>query len=129
MEFRKTDPGSALMFRIRLMLFALVTSAALMAQGPPAEGAPTQTPQGGQGGRRQGTLGQGTAGNITAITGDTITLKTISGTETVKTTADTMYRRDREAAKLSDFKVGDTVFVMGDKSGEAWTARMVAKRT
>ena len=77
----------------------------------------------------QGFNGQGTAGNITAISGDTLTLKTLNGVETVKTTSDTMFRREREAAKLADFKVGDTVFVMGDKSGDTWTARMVASVT
>jgi Domain of unknown function (DUF5666) len=119
------------MFQVRLLfLFLALTGVAAVAQqGPPPEGgAPTE---GARGPRRgmQGFTGQGTAGNITAINGDTLTIKTISGTETVKTTADTMFRRDRESAKLSDFKVGDTVFVAGDKSNDTWTARIVAMRS
>jgi hypothetical protein len=113
--------------RIRLLLILLVACVALAQQTPPPEnGAPT-----GPGSRMRmgGAFGQGTAGNITAINGDTLTIKTIAGTETVKTSGETMFRRDRQAAKLSDFKVGDTVFVAGDKSGDTWTARMVATRT
>jgi hypothetical protein len=116
------------MSKIRLLVIVLVAVTAFAQQNPPSESTPQQ---GGaeRRGRMGGFVGQGTAGNITAINGDTITLKTVSGTETVKTTADTMFRRDRESAKLTDFKVGDTVFVMGDKSGDTWTARMVAMRT
>jgi hypothetical protein len=74
--------------------------------------------------------GQGVAGNITAISGNTITLQTLQGTATVKVSADTQFRKDREPAKLTDLKVGDMVFALGDKTGEnAWNARMVAMRT
>src|SRR5438270_3657989 len=129
-----TDPGSAPMFRICFVLLLSIacTIGGFAQQAPPPEGGPPQgeAQRPGPGGGRRGQFaGQGTAGNITAINGDTLTLKTLSGTETVKVTGDTMFRRDREAAKLADFKVGDTVFVMGDKSGETWTARMVASRT
>jgi hypothetical protein len=129
------------MFRIRFVLMLLLTCAVglFAQQAPPPEGGPQAQGQGhapdqaqrqGPGGGRRGQFaGQGTAGNITAINGDTLTLKTLSGTETVKVTSETMFRRDRESAKLADFKVGDTVFVMGDKSGDTWTARMVASRT
>ncbi|MDT8068839.1 MAG: DUF5666 domain-containing protein [Terriglobia bacterium] len=67
----------------------------------------------------------GTGGTITAIEGDTITIKTMDGKQaTVKVTPETRYRRDRQEAKLSDFKVGDTVFVRGEPSGEnTWTAQ------
>lgn len=128
------------MFRIRFVLVLLIacTTVAFAQQSPPPESTAPQGVQGepgqgqhrgGPGARRGQFAGQGTAGNITAINGDTLTLKTLSGAETVKVTGDTMFRRDREAAKLADFKVGDTVFVMGDKSGETWTARIVAMRT
>jgi hypothetical protein len=107
------------------LIFILLAAVAVFAQeGPRPEGGPMQ---GGPG--RGQFAGRGTAGNITAINGDTLTLKTMNGTETVKVTADTMYRKDREQAKLSDFKVGDTVFIMGDKSGDTWTARIVASRS
>ncbi len=73
---------------------------------------------------------QGVAGPITAISGDSIKLKSFQGGEvTVKITKDTQFRRDREAAKLQDFKVGETVMVRGTPSGEGeWTAQMIATR-
>jgi Cu/Ag efflux protein CusF len=117
------------MSKLRLIAVLLIASAAAVAQQAP----PPETPgtQGGSGQRRgmQGFAGQGTAGNITAINGDTLTIKTMAGVETVKTTADTMFRRNRDTAKLSEFKVGDTVFVAGEKSGDTWTARIVAMRS
>lgn len=118
------------MSRIRLLvlLLAVVAIGAVAQHGPPPEGAPSDNERGARRGM-QGFAGQGTAGNITAINGDTLTIKTMSGTETIKTTADTMFRRNRENARLSDFKVGDTVFVAGDKSGDTWTARIVAMRS
>jgi Cu/Ag efflux protein CusF len=117
------------MSNLRLIVVVLIASvAALAQQAPPPE---TGTPQAerGQRGRMGVGFGQGTAGNITAINGDTLTIKTMNGVETVKTTADTMFRRNRDAAKLSDFKIGDTVFVAGEKSGDNWTARIVAMRS
>ena len=87
-------------------------------QAPPAGG---QRPYG-----RRGNF-QGTGGTITAIDGDTLTLKTLNGgTATVKLTNSTMYRRDGQPAKLADFKVGDMVMVRGETSGEnTWTAQGV----
>jgi uncharacterized protein DUF5666 len=122
------------MLRIRFVVLLLSVTACVASaqQGPPPEAAPQTPPgvqQGGPGQRNRMFAGQGTGGNITAISGETITLKTINGTETVKTNADTMFRKDRQPAKLADFKVGDTVFVAGDKSGETWTARIVASRS
>src|SRR5512140_1210545 len=88
---------------------------------------PSQQQRGERGpGRGWGSF-QGTGGTITAISGDTLTLKTMNGsTATVKLTSATMYRRDRQEAKLSDFKVGDMVMVRGEPSGEnTWTAQGV----
>ncbi len=87
-------------------------------QGPPQRG---EHPSG-----RRGNF-QGTGGTITAIDGDTLTLKTMSGrTATVKLTDSTMYRRDGQPAKLADFKVGEMVMVRGESTGEnTWTAQGV----
>lgn len=72
----------------------------------------------------------GVGGAITAINGDTITLKTFRGeTETVKVTSETRFRKDHEEAKLADFKVGDSIMVGGEKSGDGtWTARFIGTR-
>jgi hypothetical protein len=47
----------------------------------------------------------------------------------VKITEKTEYRRDRQAAKLQDFKVGDIVFVrLDEKAGEP-TAQLIGSRS
>ena len=121
-----------------LFLVCLVAGASLLAQDsqPPSTGT-GQTPTGAQGHRRGGD-GQGmrelfqnaTSGTVQTVTADGLTVKKMDGTTvTVKTTKDTMYRRERQEAKLSDFKVGDNVIVAGDPAGEnTVTARFVAVR-
>ena len=103
-----------------------------MPQGTPATPAGGQA-QGDQGPNRRGGEGrfQGVAGTITAIDKNQLALKTQDGKSvTVKLSADTRYRKDRQAAALSDFKVGDMVMVGGDAAGEnAWNARFVASRS
>jgi hypothetical protein len=71
-----------------------------------------------------------TSGTVQTVTSDGLTVKKMDGTTvTVKTTKDTMFRRERQEAKLSDFKVGDAVIVAGDPSGEnVVTAKFVAMR-
>lgn len=49
---------------------------------------------------------------------------------TVKVTAQTEFRKDREAAKVTDFKVGDAVMVRGDQNPDhTVTAKMIGGRT
>jgi Domain of unknown function (DUF5666) len=74
---------------------------------------------------------QGVGGQITSISGDTIKLKTPDGQEaTVKISSDTQFRRDRNPAKLQDFKVGEFVMVRGTPSGEnQWNAQMIGTRS
>ena len=114
-----------------LSLAAFLSFAALAQESAPSQG-PAQSPNGGL--VLQGTDGrrfEGTGGQITAISGDTIKLKTPNGHEaTVKTTHDTQFRRDRQPAKLQDFKVGDMVMVRGSSTGQdQWTAQMVVTRS
>jgi preprotein translocase subunit YajC len=72
----------------------------------------------------------GVFGKITAINGQTLQIATRDGeTVTVKVTGDTQFRKDREAAKLSDFKVGDMVGIRGDENPDhTWTAQMIGAR-
>jgi uncharacterized protein DUF5666 len=74
--------------------------------------------------------GQGIAGTIGEIKNDGFTVKTLQGkTVTVKVTSETRFRKDRQDAKLGDFKPGDMVMVGGEAAGEdAWTARFVSSR-
>lgn len=74
--------------------------------------------------------GQGIAWTIGEIKKDGFTVKTVQGkTVTVKVTSETRFRKDRQDAKLADFKPGDMVMVGGESAGnDAWTARFVASR-
>jgi len=74
--------------------------------------------------------GQGIAGTIGEIRPDGFTVKTLQGkTVTVKVTSETRFRKDRQDAKLADFKPGDMVMVGGEPAGnDAWKARFVASR-
>ena len=87
---------------------------------PAGEGAP-------RGERRMEMRGPGTAGTITAIEGQTIKLKTMNGSiATVKLTDQTRFSKDRQPAKLADFKVGDTIAVRGEEAGEnTYTAQTI----
>ena len=77
----------------------------------------------GQEGRRPGVFGK-----ITAIQSDSIEVTGPDGNKvTLKLTGNTEYRKDRQPAKLSDFKVGDAVVVRTDQAnGNPATAVMVA---
>jgi hypothetical protein len=110
--------------------FSLLASALCVAQSAPAippsedQGPPSAQDTHGHGER------PGVAGTITAIDAHAITLKTRDG-QTAQVAIDdkTQYRKGREAATLADFKVGDMVFVRGEKAGEnGWQAAVVASR-
>jgi hypothetical protein len=69
----------------------------------------------------------GVGGTITAIKGQTLTVKTFRGSvATVSTNDNTkFFRQGRQPAKFSDFKVGDSILVAGDEKEGVWTARIV----
>jgi hypothetical protein len=98
-------------------------------QDPAGGTAPAQNPgtrqRGGEWGPRP------LLGKITAIRDGAIELATPDGqTLTVKVTSQTEFRKDREAAKATDFKVGDMVMVRGDENADhSVTARIVGGRT
>jgi len=93
--------------------------------------APAMT-QGGPEGPRRGAQGRmrGAFGKITAIQSDSIEIAGQDGTKSsFKLTSSTEFRKDRQPAKIGDFKVGDMVIVRTDPdSGNAVgaTALMVA---
>src|SRR5215470_3334672 len=65
-------------------------------------------------------------GKISALQNDSVEVTSPDGNKLVlKLTAKTEYRKDRQPAKLSDFKVGDPVIVRTDQ-GNSGTALMVA---
>jgi Domain of unknown function (DUF5666) len=69
-------------------------------------------------------------GKITSVKNGALELGTPDGTNvTVKLSDKTEFRKDRQPAKLADFKVGDTVFVRGEQNADhTVTAVIVAGR-
>lgn len=108
--------------KIKLFLVMIGLAGCIFAQQP--DQAPQAVPQGPGGRRGMGMQRRGTGGTITEIKSDTLILRDMQGTTvTVKVTPSTQYRKDGQAAKLSDFKVGEMVMVRGDSTGEnSWTA-------
>jgi hypothetical protein len=117
---------------------ALSATAGVSASQAQGDGAQTQTPaeapstvQGRQDGPRQSgdERGHRVFGKISALHPDSIEVTGLDGTKvSVKLTSSTEFRRDRQPAKMSDFKVGDAVMVRTDQAvGDgAVTALMVA---
>ncbi len=68
------------------------------------------------------------AGTVVSISGDQIVVKNDSGDNvTVKLAPDVRIRKDRQEAKLSDFKAGDHIMAAGTLgSDKVLTARLVA---
>ena len=94
---------------LRLSLLLLLGATPVLAQDPVTPPPPQQSSGGElrpQEGRR------GVVGKITAIKDGALELVRMDGARvTVKLTDKTEYRKDRQNAKLRDFKVGDTVFI------------------
>jgi hypothetical protein len=114
-------------------LACLALSAAAQQGGPPPT---TDSPQQQRRGGYvmvgpDGQKFQGVGGQVTSISSDALKLKTPNGQEaTVKISSDTQFRRDRNPAKLQDFKVGEFVMVRGTPAGEnQWNAQMVGTRS
>lgn len=71
-------------------------------------------------------------GKITALHDTSMdVLDTNGDTVAVKFTGKTEFRKDRQPARRTDFKVGDIVFVRGDEAADhhSWTAQVVAARS
>jgi preprotein translocase subunit YajC len=118
------------MKKVSFLAILLALCVAGWAQGsnntPPPGQPQGQQEGGGQRGGRRG--GPGLMGEVTAISGNTITVKTMDGNAaTVNVTDQTRFRKDRQDAKLTDVKVGDNVFVRGQKGSDGSVqAEMVA---
>ena len=119
---------------LRLSLLLLLASTAGRAQAPapatPSQGQDvaaterlTQRPEDGR--------GLPLIGKITAIGKGSMELAKADGsTATVKLTDKTEYHKDRQSAKLADFKVGDMVFVRGEENADhSVTAQVIGGRS
>jgi len=120
------------LFRVGLMF--LLAATAGRAQTP-APAAPSQeqgaVPAAGQRRITNDGPGQPLLGKITAINKGSLELTRPDGTTaTVKLTDKTEYRKDRQGAKLADFKVGDLVFVRGEENADhSVTAQLIGGRS
>ena len=114
---------------LRLSLLLLLGATPVLAQDPVTPPQPQQSSGGEL--RPQEGRGRGVVGKITAIKDGALELVRMDGARvTVKLTDKTEYRKDRQNAKLRDFKVGDTVFIRTEGSGDQdLTALAVAGRT
>jgi len=92
---------------------------------PAAQTSEPRQARGGEGGQRP------LFGKITAVRDGAIDITGQDGqVVTVKLTAATEFRRDREPAKVTDFKIGDMVMVRGDENADhTITAKMIGART
>lgn len=120
--------ATARFFSVSLLCLAV---AAPQAEARPRQEAPPQqnpgTPQGpGRGGERR----PGVFGKITALNDQSIEVTRQNGDKvSVKLSGGTQFRKEGQAAKLADFKVGDEVFVRGSENPDhTWTAEVVGAR-
>ena len=120
------------LFRVGLMF--LLAATAGRAQTP-APATPSQeqgaAPAAGQRRITNDGPGQPLLGKITAINKGSLELTRPDGTTaTVKLKDKTEYRKDRQSAKLADFKVGDLVFVRGEENADhSVTAQLIGGRS
>jgi hypothetical protein len=65
---------------------------------------------------------RGIQGDVTAVSGNTITVKTKEGgVYTVSTGPNTRFRKQRDQISISDLRPGDMIAAMGDKDAKAHT--------
>ena len=65
-------------------------------------------------------------GQVTALSGTAITVKSADGVSTAfRIDGDTRYGFRNQPAPTAELKVGDTAWVVGDKSGDTTTARRI----
>jgi Cu/Ag efflux protein CusF len=114
----------------RAIVFAMFLTLSAIGWAQDAPDNSGSTPQAQQGmGQHQGRRWPGVAGTITAIGDNSLTLKTPDGqTAQVSVSDKTQFRKARQEAKLSDFKVGDNIFVRGEQKDGVWQGDFVAER-
>jgi hypothetical protein len=119
------------MRRLCVLVVIVLSTALGWSQAPdtPA-GAPQGAPSQGSSRHARGGAGwPGFGGTITAISETSMTVKTLDGqTAQVNLSDKTQFRKERQPAKLSDFKVGDDIVVRGEQKDGVWQAEVVAAR-
>jgi hypothetical protein len=128
----KTIPGILIGLVIYFLLAVMRVAAQPPQETPPAQNPPaTQGAGSAQGAGRGGDRRPSLFGKLTAVHDQSVEITQSSGDSvTVKIGAGTQFRKDGEAAKLSDFKVGDVVFVRGEENPDhTWNAEILGART
>jgi hypothetical protein len=79
-------------------------------------------------GDRAMTPGQNVVGNVTSISKDSLVITPLGGGDpvTIKIGPDTRVMKQRQPAKLEDFKVGEVAFARGSLAGNTLEARIVS---
>jgi hypothetical protein len=134
----KTDVVRLAMVLVCGWCLAVTLGASSVAAAPAASSALPQA-AGLQDATPQGARGQGDAqgqrmplfGKITAVQSGSLQVADTNGDSvTVKITGQTEFRKDRQPAKRTDFKVGDIIIVRGEENADhSWTAQVVAARS
>jgi Domain of unknown function (DUF5666) len=114
--------------------FASVTLAPTLTAGsalPQSTGLQDANPQGGRGPADEQGQRMPLFGKITAVHDSSMQVLDTSGDNvTVKLNGQTEFRKDRQAAKRTDFKVGDIILVRGEENADhSWTAQIVSARS
>jgi hypothetical protein len=96
---------------------------------PPSAGLQDATPQAGRG--PGGDQRMPLFGKITAVHDGSLDVMDTNGdTVSVKISGQTEFRKDRQPAKRTDFKVGDIIVVRGQENADhSWNAQVVAARS
>jgi hypothetical protein len=122
--------GSEGIFKSAMRIFAhasvLLLAAALCAPWGMAQEGPQDGEGPGQGGMAM-LAEHGVQGTVTAIAGDTITVKTEQGAlYKIETGVNTRFRKQRDQIKVTDIHVGDMIGAFGDKDDKAKTLGAIA---
>jgi len=118
--------GSAILILSTPILIALPQSFLTSDVSLQQEPQPDRDRQGPEGERRMPLFGK-----ITVVHEGTLEIQNPNGeTVVVKLTAQTEFRKNRQAAKRSDFKVGDVIVVRGQENPDhSWTAQTIGARS
>lgn len=108
--------------KLLLRISALLLAAAVCLPAGHAQSAPQQDQQGQQFRGMAGFQAHSVRGDITAISGNTISVKTEQGElYSIATGPNTHFRKQRDEIQVSDLHVGDMIAAIGDKNEKAKT--------
>jgi hypothetical protein len=101
--------------KVRVLMLGLTLASSVVFRSRSYAQTPPQEPERGPGVSQAGSKGRPVFGKMSAIQSDAIEVTGQDGTKvTIKLTSRTEFRKDRQPAKVGDFKVGDMVIVRTD---------------